>query len=257
MIPPSSLTGGSTERIQRKWDDPPPLSASMVQMLMASSFWIPSIWRDGRSHIGRGGLRTRCPFRNLFRSPYRPFTLTCTDVIGRQDLLAIVLLNVSDKPVPTYYALESLIEPLNALLATPDIKGNLEDASPATLDAVAKLFSVLDTDRPKGVRMTKVSKVIARKRPGLIPVFDRFVRHCYTGCAMAPVPPVDGRSWEAYSLAWLEAVQKDLVNQLPQWQALAAIAPGPEISPLRALDIIAWRTGQCGLGESDIPVESD
>jgi hypothetical protein len=109
---------------------------------------------------------------------YDSYPGSCSDEIGRQDLLAIVLLNVSDKPVPTYYALESLIEPLNALLASPDIKGNLEDASPATLDAAAKLFSVLDKDRPKEVRMTKVSKVIARKRPGLIPVFDgssRFV----------------------------------------------------------------------------------
>lgn len=43
---------------------------------------------------------------------YDSYPGTCTDEIGRQDLLAIVLLNVSDKPVPTYYALESLIEPL-------------------------------------------------------------------------------------------------------------------------------------------------
>lgn len=188
---------------------------------------------------------------------YDSYPGSCSDEIGRQDLLAIVLLNVSDKPVPTYYALDSLIQPLNALLASPDIKGNLEDASPATLDAVARLFSVLDKDRPKGVRMTKVSKVIARKRPGLIPVFDRFVRHCYTGCAQAPVPPVNGRSWEAYSRAWLEAVQKDLVNQLPQWRALAAIAPGPEISPLRALDVIAWRAGQRRSSGKTIAVESE
>lgn len=162
-----------------------------------------------------------------------------TDEIAQQDLLAIVLLNVSDKPVPTYYALETLIEPLNALLASPDIKGTLEDASEATLDAVAKLFSVLDKDRPKGIRMAKVAKVVARKRPGLIPVFDRYIGFCYTGCSTGPVRPVDGRTWEGYSRAWLEAVQEDMVTQLPQWQALAAIAPGPEIS------------------ESDIPVESD
>jgi hypothetical protein len=79
---------------------------------------------------------------------YDSYPGSCADEIGQQDLRAIVLLNVSDKPVRTYYALESLIEPLNALLASPDIKGTLEDASPATLDAVAKLFSVLDDDRP-------------------------------------------------------------------------------------------------------------
>lgn len=188
---------------------------------------------------------------------YDSYPGSCTDEIGPQDLLAIVLLNVSDKPVPTYYALEALIEPLNALLASPDIKGNLEDATPATLDAVAKLFNVLDKDRPKGIRMTKVSKVIARKRPGLIPVFDRFVRHCYTGCTNAPVPPVAGRTWEAYSRVWLDAVQSDLVKQLPQWQELAAIAPGPKISPLRTLDIIAWRAGQCGFKKKTVAVESE
>lgn len=188
---------------------------------------------------------------------YDSYPGSCTDEIGPQDLLSIVLLNVSDKPVPTYYALESLTERLNALLASPAIEGNLEDAGTATLDAVAKLFSVLDKDRPNGIRMTKVSKVVARKRPGLIPVFDRFVRHCYTGCPKAPVLPLDGRTWEAYSRAWLEAVQKDLVNQLPQWQALADIAPGPKISPLRALDITAWRAGQAGFPKKKSAAEAD
>ncbi|NWL25779.1 hypothetical protein DM794_01655 [Paenarthrobacter ureafaciens] len=187
---------------------------------------------------------------------YDAYPGSCTGEIGRQDLLAIVLLNVSDQPVATYYALESLIEPLNVLLSSPDITGTLDVAKPATLDAVAKLFSVLDKDRPKGVRMTKVSKVIARKRPGLIPVFDRFVRHCYTGCANAPVPSVDGRTWEAYSRSWLEAVQHDLRSQLTHWEDLASIAPGPKISPLRALDIIAWRAGQGGFSRRTTAVES-
>lgn len=49
--------------------------------------------------------------------------------------------------------------------------------------------------------MTKVSKVIVRKRPGLIPVFVRFVRHRKSDCVKAEVPPVSGRSWEVYSRA--------------------------------------------------------
>lgn len=68
---------------------------------------------------------------------------------------------MSDLPVPTYYALEFLIEPLNALLRSRNIKGTLEDASDVTLDAVASIFSVLDKDRPKGIRMVKVAKVVA------------------------------------------------------------------------------------------------
>lgn len=103
--------------------------------------------RDLVLDTGRGRVHSGlCP-------AYDSYPGSCTDEIGQQDLLAIVLLNVSDKPVPTYDALDSLIEPLNALLSSPDVKRNLEDAGPATLDAVAKLFGVLDTGRPKGVRM--------------------------------------------------------------------------------------------------------
>lgn len=40
-----------------------------------------------------------------------------------------------------------------------------------------------------------------------------------------------------------KALQKDLVDQLPQWEEIAAMAPGPKITPLRALDIIGWELG--------------
>jgi hypothetical protein len=177
------------------------------------------------------------------------------DVV-QADLLAIALLNVSRNPIPTYYALEALIPKLNKHLEGVEFDLPLEEASPDTLDAVAKLFSVLDPKRPKWVKMTKVAKVLARKRPGLIPIYDKYVSYCYTDCADAPVPPVKGRSWEAYSRSWLQAVQKDLTDQLDHWQALAAIAPGEKISALRALDIVAWRAGQQGF-RKDAAVESD
>jgi hypothetical protein len=176
--------------------------------------------------------------------------------VGQADLLAIALLNVSRNPIPTYYALEALIPKLNEHLQGVEFDLPLEEASSDTLDAVAKLFSVLDPKRPKWVKMTKVAKVLARKRPGLIPIYDKYVAYCYTDCTDAPVPPVKGRSWEAYSRSWLQAVQKDLTDQLDHWQALAAIAPGEKISALRALDIVAWRAGQQGF-RKDAAVESD
>ena len=114
------------------------------------------------------------------------------------------------------------------------------------------LFGVLDS-RPAFVGMTTLSKVLSRKRPGLIPVFDVAVRHCYTECDGAPVPVEKARSWEGYARAWLDAVRDDLVRHHREWEALAALAPEDQmpISPLRALDIVAWRAGQKAL--ADLP----
>lgn len=104
--------------------------------------------------------------------------------------------------------------------------------------------------------MTKVAKVLARERLGLIPVHGKYVSYCYTDCADAAVRPAKGRSWEEYSRAWLRAVEKDLTDQLDHWRALAAIAPGEMISPPRALDIVTWRTGRQGF-QGGAAVESD
>lgn len=110
--------------------------------------------------------------------------------------------------------------------------------------------------------MTKVAMVLAWRRPGLIPVYDKYLSYCYSDCTVAPVPRAKGRSWEAYSPTWLQAVQKDLTDQLDHWQALAAIAPGGKITALRAriplrfrvnafLNIVALRAGQQGFRKDD------
>lgn len=53
----------------------------------------------------------------------------------------------------------------------------LQDAEDSQLDAIARLFRVLDDPAPKHVGMTTLSKVLARKRSGLIPVYDSAVAH--------------------------------------------------------------------------------
>lgn len=166
------------------------------------------------------------------------------DSVEVQDLLAVTLLNVSNKPLKVYYGLESQLELLNERLLAPDLKGSLRDASPATLEAIADLFDVLEEKPADNVKLTTLSKVLHRKRPELLPLFDTKIRYCYTDCAGAPVPTKKKRSWRDYRLAWLSAVQHDLDRQHDQWKEIAAIAPGPKITPLRALDIIGWELGR-------------
>lgn len=163
--------------------------------------------------------------------------------VGPQDLLAVVLLNVSNNPLPVYYGLESLMPSINERLQEPVIAGDLASADCNTLEAVAHLFGVLDSTPTKYVRLTTLSKVLHRKRPHLIPLFDDNIGYCYSECEGAPLPFDGERSRAGYRAAWLKALQKDLVDQLPQWEEIAAMAPGPKITPLRALDIIGWELG--------------
>lgn len=165
------------------------------------------------------------------------------DLLGHQDLLAASLLNVSNNPLPVYYGLERLMPVINEGLQDPAISGDLENASSETLEAVVRLFGVLETTPTKYVRLTTLSKVLHRKRPGLLPLYDDNIGYCYSECPGAPVPYKEGRSRRDYRRAWLSAVQNDLAQQLPHWMEIAAMAPGPKITPLRALDIIGWELG--------------
>lgn len=165
------------------------------------------------------------------------------DSVEPQDLLAVVLLNVSNNPVPVYYSLESLMPSINERLHEPAMVGDLASADSSTLEAIVRLFGVLEATPTKYVRLTTLSKVLHRKRPNLIPLFDDNIGWCYSECAGAPVPFEDGRSRAGYRAAWLKALQGDLANQLPHWEEIAALAPGPKITPLRALDIIGWELG--------------
>jgi hypothetical protein len=165
------------------------------------------------------------------------------DLLGPQDLLAASLLNVSNNPIPVYYGLETLMAPLNERLQDPAISGDLATADDETLTAIVRLFGVLETTPTKYVRLTTLSKVLHRKRPKLIPLFDDNIGYCSSESAGAPVPFEDGRSRAGYRAAWLRALQEDLANQLHHWEDIADMAPGPKITPLRALDIIGWELG--------------
>lgn len=167
-----------------------------------------------------------------------------TDSVGPQDLLAAALLNVSNKPLRVYYGLEGQMELLNERLRHPDLKGSLSDASEGTREAIADLFDVLEERPADNVKLTTLSKVLHRKRPELLPLFDAKIAHCYTDCPEAPVPKVRKRSKRDYRIAWLEALQYDLKSQHDLWSEIADIAPGPKITPLRALDIIGWELGR-------------
>ncbi|KWR72627.1 hypothetical protein RN04_07325 [Arthrobacter sp. W1] len=156
------------------------------------------------------------------------------------DLLAIALLNAGSKPITTFYTLKGLLTPINERLADPRLSGTLTDAGQPQIDAIADLFSVLDEYRTPQVNLTKLAKVVHRKNPELIPLFDRQVRRLYQG----RVPRDNKRSYRNFSLAWLPEVQADLQRHHEFWLEITQLADVKvPITPLRALDIIAWHLG--------------
>lgn len=165
-----------------------------------------------------------------------------TDDVRQQDLLAGALLNAGQQPIPTYYGLLEILPEINRRLEDPRLTGTLEEASGDTLDAIADLYGILD-DRPQHqVQLVKLSKVLHRKRPALLPLYDKNIWRCYSQFGdPVRVDPVKRRSDRMRVRAWLPHVQADL-NAAPMlWRELAGLASEPTISSLRALDILAWR----------------
>ncbi|WP_090581559.1 DUF6308 family protein [Arthrobacter sp. ov407] len=118
----------------------------------------------------------------------------------------------------------------------------MDEAGQDTFDAIARLYGVLDRDEPSpGVRRTKLSKALHLKRPGLLPLYDNYLWQCYGELGKKRMVSVKGRSHEDFMLAWRPEIKQDLLEGMQHWKAMAAIASGPEVTPLRVLDIVGWR----------------
>ncbi|WFP17249.1 DUF6308 family protein [Citricoccus muralis] len=170
---------------------------------------------------------------------------TASKVVGDADLLAVSLLNAGQKPIPTFYTFRRLLAPLNERLADPALDGTLEDAGDETLDAIADLFGVLDEYAPTPqVGKTKLSKVLHRKLPALLPLFDKQVWRTYSEGDAAPLPKDRNRSHRDYVRSWLPLLQEDLTKNRAFLEEVTKLAlPDVQITRLRALDIIAWHLG--------------
>lgn len=88
-----------------------------------------------------------------------------------------------------------------------------------------------ELDALPDVGRTVASKLQARKRPRLIPIWDKHVRD---------VCGVGGMHWEPLRLA-LRADGGALHERLVRLRATAGL--GPEVSALRVLDVVTWMQG--------------
>ncbi len=165
------------------------------------------------------------------------------------DLLAPVLLNVNRMTIRTYEALQAVRAELDDHLARVPLDLDLADAGTDELAVLGQMFAVLDGPGVWGARGTVLAKVLHRKRPRFIPLYDEQVRSVYQDGTDAPVPSPPRRTrraWRDFVVLYAAAVQQDLRREADLWREIAALAPDPPITALRALDIVAWRAGQRG-----------
>ncbi len=162
------------------------------------------------------------------------------------DLLAPLLLNVNQLKIRTYEALQAVRGTLDEVLTRIPVDLDLADASPEDLLLIGELFSVLDSPGVWGAQGTVLAKVLHRKRPRFIPLYDEQVRAVYQGGDNAPVTPrpKGGRSWRKFMVLFATAIQADLRREADFLQQIVDLAPGPKITLLRGLDIVAWQAGR-------------
>lgn len=159
------------------------------------------------------------------------------------DLLAPALMGV-DLDRARFSLLREMLPSLEAVADLPPVA--LQDADDDHVLCVAGIFGLLDEPRyaGRGVRGTIVSKVLHRKRPDLVPLYDSRIFEAYT--APGAVPRAQHRSWQAFMALLCTQMRNDLraeQDAFAQLELLAADHDAP-VTRLRILDILVWRAAE-------------
>lgn len=169
------------------------------------------------------------------------------DTITSDDILSVALLSVA---IPPYAILEITGSPkadsIGELLAQIPREVHLKDVDPADITddwPASKLWAELRAI--SGVGPVTTSKLLARKRPLLLPVFDRVVKKELG---------LSNHFWAPLA-ATLAENDGALHRHLEQLRDESKI--GEDISPLRVLDIVVWMKGTGTVGPDDVGLAAE
>jgi hypothetical protein len=164
------------------------------------------------------------------------------DSFEADDIVAVALLSVDIPPKAILTILESKRKGLSKRLRggvngdPPGVPVNTNlweaDESMVEVGSPADLLWH-DLNKIPGIGWVTAGKLLARKRPQLIPVFDRVIRAC--------LMPTDSDTW------WVslrEALRDDpeIVTRLGYLKSAAELPA--KVSLLRVLDVAVWMTSQ-------------
>ncbi len=161
------------------------------------------------------------------------FAGTLFDTVGRQvpdeittdDLLAITLLDVSCSPTAVRKLLADRADDIAVLLRQVPVDLGLWELSRADIDDRDKPMNRLWTTlRDNGVGRVTTSKLLARKRPHLVPIGDSVIR-AQLG--------LRNRYWWVFHHLLSDATRRSRIDAL-QPEAT------PRVATLRLLDVLLW-----------------
>ncbi len=182
--------------------------------------------------------------RNSWSYPaYDRLVTNGSPVLVDGDLLAPNLIG-AEVDRGRFLLLRELLPRISGIADLPPVA--LQDAGDDVVAEVAALFAVLD-EAPyagRGVRGTILSKVLHRKRPDLVPLYDSRIFESYT--APGAIARSTHRSWRDSMTLLLREMRADLQREALAFDALLAVADGAgaPLSRLRVLDILVWRTAE-------------
>lgn len=156
------------------------------------------------------------------------------------DLLAPTLMGVHID-AGRFSLLREMLPALEAVADLPAV--SLQDADDDHVLCVAGLFGILDEPRyaGRGVRGTIVSKVLHRKRPDLVPIYDSRIFEAYT--APGVLARSTDRSWQDFMSELCMQMREDLRAEADAFSELqqTAAEAGAHLTRLRILDVLVWR----------------
>jgi len=184
--------------------------------------------------------------RNGFAFPsYDRLVTNGSTALVDADLLAPNLIG-AEVDRGRFSLLREMLPELAGVASLPEVA--IEDATDDQLAAVADLFAVLDrppwagTGTHSPVRGTILSKVLHRKRPDLVPLYDSRIFESYT--ASGAIPRATHRTWREFMLLLCGQMRDDIRAERAAFETLRALAAedGAELTSLRILDVLVWRT---------------
>jgi hypothetical protein len=180
--------------------------------------------------------------RNGFAYPaYDTLVTNGSATLVDGDLLAPALIG-AEVDRGRFRLLRDLLPDIAGVAELPPVA--LQDADDDAVDRVADLFAVLDRApyAGRGVRGTIISKVLHRKRPDLVPLYDSRIFESYT--ANGALPRARDRGWQEFMGLLCRQMRADLRDEqeaFARLQQLSADAGAP-LTRLRILDVLVWRT---------------
>lgn len=162
------------------------------------------------------------------------------DTLGPADFIAVSMLSVN---VPAEAALRLLdrdSQIISRLLGQIPVDQDIVDADPASLGGdspAGHLWAVLRKARD-GLGPTRTSKLLAAKRPRLLPIWDTFVKEA-TGLDSSDY-------WAKFQYA-LSDDNRSLWHWLQGLRPLAQTVPAT-VSELRILDVLLWMSVKVSSG---------